>query len=124
MHIETAYLHGVFVHVGLVGIAVLRGPHQILDPELATVDDLVVARGHDVTVETSRHMLVGNHVWRTPTVRCGFGFKETDAKDVVDVAMREHRGVEGIARPSSEFLVHLGCRERRTGVDHDEAVLG
>jgi len=39
--------------VCLVGVAIFARPLEIRYRELASIDDLVVARGHDVTVEAS-----------------------------------------------------------------------
>ncbi len=73
--------------VGLVGVAVGRGPDQVLQAELAPVHRLVVARGHHVAVEASWQVFVGNDVRRSPAVLFGLGLEEPDAKDVVDVAV-------------------------------------
>ena len=67
---------------------------------------------------------MGHHVRGPPAVLLGFGLEQPDPEDVVDVAVGEDRGVKSFARPTSQFSVHLVCGERRTGVDHEQAVVG
>ena len=54
------------VGVRLVGVAVLPWPDQVVETELAPVDDLVVARGQHVAVEPGRQRLVRQHLGRRP----------------------------------------------------------
>ena len=54
--------------VGAVGVAVLGRPPQPGHPELALVDDLVVAGGDDVAVEARRHGVMGHDDGRGPAL--------------------------------------------------------
>ena len=83
------------VPVGLVRVAVLGGPLQVVDAELPPVDDLVVAGGGDVAVEPGWHRLVGDD----PRLRASrrsrrLGLPHRHAEDVVDVAVGVDGGVE------------------------------
>ena len=87
------------VAVGLVGIAVLDRPAQPRRLELPLVDHRVVARGQPVAVEARGDRLVRDDARRRPAVGARLLLVEVDAEDVVDVAVREDRGVEPARRP-------------------------
>ena len=54
--------------VGAVRVAVLGGPLQVGEAELAPVDDGVVAGREDVAVEAGRQGVVGDHLGRGPAL--------------------------------------------------------
>ena len=110
--------------VGLVGVAVLGRPLEVDQPELAPVDDRVVARGGAVAVEP-----VGDGLVRDDPRCCASRGPDLllvplDAEAVVDVAVREHRGVQQCRRPGPQRLVHPLGEERAAGVDEHEAIVG
>jgi AcrR family transcriptional regulator len=107
--------------VGLVGVAVARGPVRSGEPELPLVDDAVVSGGLDVALEARRDGFVRDDARRLPAVLLGFGLVQLDAEAVVDVAVGEDRGVEPVGAPGAQRLVHLGAEEGAARVDDDEA---
>ena len=115
-------LHAVAVR--LVGVAVLRRPRQVGQPELPLVDHAVVARGELVAVEPGRDRFVGDHVRRLPPVGAGFLLVEVDAEHVIDVAVGEDGRIEPRVRPAAHGLVHRLGVEHAAGVDRNEPGLG
>ena len=57
-NVETANGEVVIVNVGFVGVAIFGWPYQIVDTELASVDDLVVAVCQDIAVKAARQVFV------------------------------------------------------------------
>ena len=112
------------VAVGAVGVAVVGGPAQFTEPELAPVDHLVVAGGEQVPVKPPGQRLVGDDGRRGPAPVRRLRFPGRQAADVVDVPVRVHGGVQPLAGPAPQLLMHSGGHERAPGVDQDQAVLG
>ena len=112
------------VTVGRVGVAVVDRPLQPFDAELTAVDHRVVTGRDAVAVEACRDELVGDHARCGPRVRARFLLVELDAEDVVDVPVREHRGVEPGRRPFAHRFVHARGMEHAAGVDDHEPVGG
>ena len=120
----TAGLEGERVAVSRVGVPVVDRPLQPFDSELTPVDHRVVAGGDAIAVEARRDELVRDHARRGPRVGARFLFVELDAEDMVDVAVREHRGVEPRRRPLAHRFVHARRMEDAARVDDHEAVGG
>ena len=110
--------------VGPVGVAVLGGPVQVGEAELAAVDDGVVAGGEDVAVEAGGQGVVGDDLGGGPALRGGLLLPDRHAEDVVDVAVRVDGGVEAVGAPGADVVVDDLGQRRAAGVDQDEAVLG
>ena len=112
------------VVVGAVGIAVFRRPVQVLEAELAAVDDRVVAGGEDVAVESGRQRMVGDDLWCAPSLLSRLLLPDRHPEDVVDVAVGVHGGVEARVAPAPDVAVdHLG-QGQASGVHQDQPVVG
>ena len=110
--------------IGAIGVAVVRRPVEVLEAELAPVDDRVVAGGEDVTVEAGRQGMVGDHLRRLPPPFVRLLLPDGNAEDVVDVAVRVHGGVESGRTPAPDVAVHHRGQRQAAGVDENEAVPG
>ena len=93
---RVADLEGVPVDIGLVRIAVLGRPAQPGYLELPLVDHAVVPGRHDVAVEAVGQGLVGHDAWGAPSRGPGLLVEGGHPEDMVDVAVRVHRGVEPV----------------------------
>ena len=112
------------VAIGLVRVAVLGGPLQVREPELALVDERVVPGGEHVAVEPRGHGLVGHYTGAGPAPAGRLLLEDGHAEDVVDVAVRVHGCVQRRARPAPELLMHLAGQERAPRVDQHHPVPG
>ncbi len=111
------------VAVGPVRVPVLNRPAKSRDAELALVDHLVVAGRHDVTVEPGRQRLVRDNDRPWPAALGRLCLPDRYAEDMVDVAVRVHRGVQPLAAPPPQLVMHGRGDERAPRVDQHEAVL-
>ena len=100
------------VAVGAVGIAVLGGPLEVVDVELAAVDDAVVAGRLHVTVEAGGQGFVGHDHRIGPSALGRLRLPHRNPEDVVDVAVGVDGGVEAIRRPGPQGAVDLRRRRR------------
>ena len=116
---HPAHLEVERVAVGRVGVAVVGRPDEARDAELARVDDPVVARRQAVAVEAGGNPLVRDHVRLRPALRPCLLLEGRQAEDVIDVPVREDRGVEGAAGPAADRRVEL-ARERGAARVHQD----
>ena len=115
-----AEMEGVAAHleverrgVGHVRVPVLRGPDQLLEPELAPVDSLVEPGRPHVSVEPLGDVLMRDHSRWRPSALSGLGLEGPDAEDMIHVPVAEHRSVEPVGPPGAHCLVDLLGDERR-----------
>ena len=96
------------------------------DPELARVDDRVVARGPHVALHARQHIVVADDARRLPAAPARLGEERRQAVGVVDMAMRVDRGVHALAVPVTHGveaeLVRGGMK--RAGIDEHQTFRG
>ena len=112
------------VAVGRVGVAVVGWPDEARDAELARVDGPVIPRRQAVAVEAGGNPLVRDHARRRPALPPCLLLEGRQAEDVVDVPVREDRGVERPAVPAADRGVELASERGAARVDQDQTRAG
>src|SRR5439155_10016183 len=77
-----------------------------------------------VAVEAGGNPLVRDHVRRRPALRPGLLLEGRQAEDVIDVPVREDRGVKRAARPAADRRVELACERGAARVHQDQPRAG
>ena len=123
--VVAADLEVALGRVGLVGVAVLRRPDEVLDAELAPVDDRVVARGAPVAVEARGQVLVGDDVRRRPSRRLVASSSKTPTPKTWSMWPWLKTAVwRRCGDHAADLFVDERRDDRGAGVDHEQTVAG